>query len=124
MPWLDVSDILTDPEFVDNSLVCARNSQTVGGDGIAVNTPVSVPFSGVVTNDTGDQLMRRADGTRIEGSITIHTKFPLIDGRMGYDADVITWQSRQYTVVNVRDWSTYGAGFTAAQCELIPLSGG
>jgi hypothetical protein len=124
MPLLDVSDLLTDPDFVDNSLTCTRSAQTVGDDGMAVNTPTVTAFSGVVTNDTGDQLMRGPDGARIDGSITIHTRFQLIDGKVGFDADVVTWQGRQYTVVNVRDWSTYGQGFVAAQCALIPFSGG
>ncbi|WP_248322031.1 hypothetical protein [Caballeronia sp. Sq4a] len=124
MPLLDVSDLLTDPDFVDTSLTCTRSAQTVGDDGMAVNAPTVTPFSGVVTNDSGDQLRRRPDGTMIEGSITIHTRFQLIDGKTGFDADIVTWQGRQYTVVNVRDWSTYGRGFVAAQCELMPFSGG
>lgn len=124
MPLLDVSDVLLDPDFVDSSLICARSAQTVGSDGMAVNTATQIPFSGVVTNDTGDQLIRNADGSRIQGSITIHSQFRLIDGVSGFDADVVTWQGRSYVVNNVRDWSTYGQGFVAAQCVLIPLSGG
>lgn len=124
MPLLDVSDVLLDPMFQDTSLTCTRQAQTVDANGIASNTQTVTPFAGVVTNDAGDQLLRRPDGSRIEGSITIHTQFQLSDGRIGFDGDLVSWQGRQYTVVNVRDWSTYGRGFVAAQCELIPLSGG
>ncbi|SAL25768.1 hypothetical protein [Caballeronia telluris] len=124
MPLLDVTDVLNDPMFQDTSLTCTRQAQTIDANGMASNAQAVTRFAGVVTNDTGDQLMRRADGSRIEGSITIHTRFGLIDGKIGFDADLVTWQGRQYTVVNVRDWSTYGRGFVAAQCELIPLSGG
>jgi hypothetical protein len=124
MPLLDVTDVLLDPMFQDTSLTCTRQAQTIDANGMASNAQTVTRFAGVVTNDTGDQLIRRADGSRIEGSITIHTRFGLIDGKIGFDADLVTWQGRQYTVVNVRDWSTYGRGFVAAQCELIPLSGG
>jgi galactose-6-phosphate isomerase len=123
MPLLDVAEILLDPDFVD-SLVCARMSQVVGDDGIAVDTPTSVPFFGVVTNNTGDLLMRMAEGSRINGSITVHSQFNLVAGSDGIDADIVTWNGRQYTVTSVGDWSRFGIGFTAANCELIPLSGG
>lgn len=123
MPLLDVSEILLDPDFVD-SLVCARNTQTVDDSGIATDTPNCIPFYGVVTNNTGDLLMRLAEGSRITGSITVHSQFNLIAGADGIDADIVTWNGRQYTVTNVGDWSRFGIGFTATNCELIPLSGG
>jgi len=124
MPQLDVSDVLLDPDFIDKSLICNRMAQTVGNDGIAVDTPTSMPFSGVVTNDTGDILMREAQGERLEGSITIHSKFRLTDGTNSYSADQVVWLGATYTVTRVANWSTYGRGFVAATCDLVPLSGG
>lgn len=123
MPLLDVSEILLDPDFVD-SLVCARQTQTVDNNGIATDSAVSTPFYGVVTNDTGDLLMRLAEGSRVKGSITVHSRFLLQAGSDGQDADIVTWNGRSYTVTNVGDWSRFGIGFTAANCDLIPLSGG
>ncbi|MBB3004364.1 hypothetical protein FHX57_006746 [Paraburkholderia tropica] len=123
MPLLDVAEILLDPDFVD-SLVCARNTQTVDSNGIATDAVATYPFYGVVTNNTGDLLMRLAEGSRISGSITVHSQFLLYAGQDGQDADIVTWNGRNYTVTNVGDWSRFGRGFTAANCELIPLSGG
>jgi hypothetical protein len=123
MPWLDVSEVLLDPQFCDTGLTCTRNTQTVGLNGLAANTPTVTPFYGVVTSDKGDILERMAEGSRVKGSITIHTKFALQDGRSGLDADVVTWQGRKYTVSNVNDYSTYGAGFVDASCDLMPLAG-
>lgn len=123
MPLLDVSEVILDIDFVD-SLVCARMTQVVSGNGIATDTASTIPFHGVVTNNTGDLLMRLAEGSRITGSITVHSRFNLIAGADGVDADVVTWNGRQYTVTNVSDWSRFGRGFTAANCELFPLSGG
>jgi hypothetical protein len=123
MPLLDVAEVLLDPDFVD-SLVCTRNTQTVSEKGLATDVQTSTPFYGVVTNNTGDLLMRLAEGSRISGSITVHSQFNLIAGADGIDADIVTWDGRQYTVTNVGNWSRFGRGFTAANCELIPLSGG
>ena len=122
-PLLDVSELLTDPDFVTTGIICTRNAQTVGENGIAVNAQTTTRFSGVVTNDKGDLLERMAAGERIKGNITIHTRFQLRDGGAGYSADIVTWNGSQYTVSMVLDWSTYGRGFIVATCDLLPLSG-
>jgi galactose-6-phosphate isomerase len=123
MPTLNVSRVLLSREFVDKTLVCARNAQTIGSDGIAVDTPTSTPFYGVVTSDRGDVLMRAAEGSHISGTIYVYSKYILIAGRNGTDADVVQWNGRQFTVTDINDYSQYGAGFTCARCELIPLRG-
>ena len=123
MPRLDVSRVLMSREFVDRALVCTRNTQTVGDDGIAVNATADTPFAGVVTSDKGDILSRLPESSYVQGTITIHSRFALTDGRAGTDADVVTWQGRRYTVTNVNDYSTWGAGFTCATCVPLNLSG-
>ncbi len=123
MAFLDVTDVLMDPDFMDAGLICNRMAQSVDDHGRAANAATATPFGAVVTNDKGDILHRNADGSRILGSITLHTPFRLIDGALGQDADEIVWQGRIYTVVNVSDYSHFGRGFVCATCDLKPLSG-
>ena len=124
MAWLDVSEILLDPDFMDTGLVCKRSTQAIGDNGRAANTVSSIPFAGVVTSDKGDLLERIMTGEGRTGSITIHTQFGLSAGS-GADsiADIVTWQGRDYTVSNVNDYSHFGRGFVAATCDLLPLAG-
>ena len=123
MPFLDVTEVLLDPDFLDTTLSVTRNAQTVGNDGVAVDTPTTTGFFGVVTSLNGSVLQRVAEGEHIEDTITIHTPFKLIAGQAGYDADVVNWQGLQWTVTNVNDYSTYGRGFVAATCTMKQLSG-
>lgn len=123
MPSLNVSRVLLSREFVDRTLVCIRNAQTVGNDGIAVNTPTQTPFNGVVTSDRGDVLVRMAEGSKVTGTIYVHSQFPLSAGVAGQDADIVQWNGRKYTVTDVNNYSTYGAGFTCARCEPLSLQG-
>ena len=131
MPLLDVSEILLDPDFVTLGLICSRQVQMVNEDGLATNTPVIFTFSGVVTSISGEVLNRIAIGERISGKILICTRFRLMDGNSANSADIITINkcgcstadSLSYTVVQVNNYSKYGAGFVEAVCELIPLSG-
>jgi len=122
MALLDVTDVLSDPDFA-NSLTCERITQTIGEDGIAVNSAQLFPFKGVVTNNLGDILDRAAIGEHIKGNISVYTRFALQDGKDGYTADIVRWRNRRFTVANVSDYSHFGRGFVAASCDLIPLSG-
>lgn len=123
MALLDVTEILSDPDFVTTGLICERPAQTIGSDGLAVNTLAQSTFVGVVTSADGDILDRMAVGERILGSITIHTRFILNDGSAGFSADIVTFAGRRYTVSNVNDYGHFGRGFVSAQCDLIPLAG-
>jgi galactose-6-phosphate isomerase len=122
MPLLDVSEILTDPDFCQ-PLICNRLKQTVGEDGLAINTPVRIRFTGVVTTVSGLELERNAVGELITGTILICTRFRLTDGKSGLSADIIDIGPRRYTVTNVYLYSQYGRGFVEAVCDLIPLAG-
>ncbi|HWU68262.1 MAG TPA: hypothetical protein VN046_05260 [Stenotrophobium sp.] len=123
MALLDVTEVLLDPDFMDSTLACERTAQTVGNDGVAVNTVTLMPFSGVVTSNQGDILERIAAGERINGNITIHTMFVLQDGSAGFTADVVQWRGNRYTVSNVNDYEHFGQGFVSASCDIIPLAG-
>jgi len=123
MALLDVTDILADPDFMDTGLICERVAQSVNDNGLAVNTTKLKTFSGVVTSNSGDILDRLTDGERIKGSITIHTRFKLSDGSTGFTADIVQWMGARYTVSQANDYSHFGRGFIAANCDLIPLAG-
>ena len=130
MPLLDVSEVLLDPDFMDTSLVCHRQVQTVDGDNFAKNTPQDIPFSGVVTVDRSLEARRMAAGQNISGAILIVTQFRLTQGQPGtdssphLDADTVTYDGRDYRVTFVDPYTRYGAGFVQAHCELVDFNGG
>lgn len=123
MPQLDVSELLTDIDFWEGGMICLRQPQKVGSDGLAVNTPVPIKFGGVVTQVAGTDLRRGMDGEMITGSILIVTRFKLLDGKSGFSADIVVRETRQYTVANVLAYSKFGRGFVEATCDLLPLAG-
>lgn len=124
MPHLDVTDVLLDPDFCDTSLVCKRSTQSVDADGFTSNSTVSQSFSGVVTVDRSLEARRMASGQTIDGAILVVTQFRLTQGQPGIDADVVTYNGRDYRVTFVDSYVRYGAGFVQAHCELVPFDGG
>lgn len=124
MANLEVSFILDDPAFRTDGLICSRFNQTVGNDGIAVNTPETpVTFSGSVYPKDGANLVRLPDGSRVHETQTIVTKFQLQSQGIGLAADIVTLKGAQYTITDVNPWD-YGIGFVEATAQLLPLSGG
>ncbi|HEN3600671.1 TPA: head-tail adaptor [Yersinia enterocolitica] len=124
MPNLDVTDVLFDPDFCDMSLVVKRNIQTVDADGFATNTVTEKGFAGVVTVDRSLESRRMMSGNVIGGAILIVTVERLTQGQTGRDADIVTYQNRDYRVTFVDPYTAYGAGFVQAHCELLPFDGG
>jgi len=123
MARTDVTDALLDPDFIDR-LVCERNVQSVGDDGIARNTPTELPVYGCVTTNSDAVLERTPTGERVKGAIIVHTKFRLIAGDDEHTADELRWKGRRFVVADVNDNSHFGRGFCRAVCDLLPLSGG
>lgn len=121
MATLDVSRVINDPRFFDRGLVCIRNTQTIGENGRAVNTPSSTPFSAIVTANDGLKLDRRSDGSIVTGAINVVTRFRLTQGIRALDADEIIWRGNTYTVLTVKDYSDFGRGFVKAICTLKSL---
>lgn len=130
MPFLDVTEVLLDPDFVDTSLVCRRQNQSVDEDNFPVNTSQNIPFSGVVTVDRSLEAKRMAAGQNINGAILIVTQFRLTqgmkssDGGPYLDADLVTYDGGVYRVTFVDPYTRYGAGFVQAHCELVEMGGG
>lgn len=124
MPDLDVTDILFDPDFCDTTLTVTRRVRSVDDDGFGHNAHTTASFSGVVTVDKSLESRRMEAGILISGAILIVTTERLTQGQTARDADIVTYQGRDYRVTFVDPYTAYGAGFVQAHCELLPFDGG
>lgn len=125
MPDLDVTEVLSDPDFVDTFTIVSTARSMASG--VPVDAPAPpVLASGVVI--PGKSNLRRADdGARLDAYIDIYTQAALTNGYKTDDtlsqlADVVTWRNRSYTVMVIEDWSNYGSGFIKASCDLLALN--
>lgn len=126
MALLDMSEVITDPDFAEpaDALTLERNVQTIDGGGMATNTPTLTPFSAVVCARDGSRMTRSEDGEMVESSLSIHTLTHLTAGSPpDVPADVVQWKGARYTVANTNDYSHFGAGFVQADLELLPVAG-
>ncbi|CDG20688.1 conserved protein of unknown function [Xenorhabdus poinarii G6] len=124
MDLLDVTDILSDPDFCDTSLTVKRRAIRVDDDGFATTVDTVTPFSGVVTVDRSVEAQLRMSGQTVTGTILVITTERLIAGETGRAGDIVAYQNREYLVKSVDPYTAYGAGFVQAHCELRPFDGG
>ena len=126
MPSLDMTEVLLSPEFQD-TFSYVRSSRTINVNGVAVdNAPVILQAKGVVVPDPSS-LTRQSDGSRVSDAIDIYTQEALtegynVDDTNSINADVATWNGRQYVVGAVSDFSNFGQGFFHANATLINLN--
>ncbi len=113
MPFLDVTDVLSYPDF-QTTFGVIRTATNVSNLGETVLTPQNYFVSGVVEPASTKELERLPEAERLSGTIRIFTTFRLSDGDETITADVVVWNGRQYTVKTVDDFSEFGRGYIDA----------
>jgi len=121
MPLLDVSDVLSDPDFATVFDV-VRTTTAVSGGRTVLQSQTTANVIGVVQPASTRELERLPEAERTRGAITIYTTFALNAGSAGFTADTVNWNGSSYTVMSVDDWSQFGAGYVKAlaQKQSIP----
>ena len=116
MPDLDVSEVLLDPDFAD-CFVVTRQKQTVDQTGRTVISTVDMELIGVVTIGSLQPFSQDEAYINSTKSIVVHCQERLIDPINGFSPDIVTYNGDRYLVKKAYNWSRYGSGFYAADCE-------
>jgi hypothetical protein len=118
MALIDVSELLTDPDFT-NTATLIRRSSTVNTYGENTMVETSSSITAVVQGANTESLERVPEGARLSDLIDVYYKGQLTAESPGGYADIIVWQGKRYQVFEVvEDFMNYGAGFTKAVCKL------
>lgn len=118
MALIDVSELLTDPDFT-NTVTLIRRASTVNTYGENIMTETQSTITAVVQGANTESLERVPEGARLSDLIDVYYKGQLTaESPSGY-ADVIVWGGKRYQVFEVvEDFMNFGAGFTKAVCKL------
>lgn len=115
MALIDVSELMTDPDFT-NTISLTRRTQTISDYGKTILTGTATTITAIVQAGSGEVLKRNPEYSVMEDWITIYAKFDFRADGNGYYADLITWNSRDFQVKTVTDYSNWGDGYTRADC--------
>lgn len=121
MALLDVSDVLTDPDFLSAAILIRRRypvPQLVDNLGRTVFIREPQKIKAVII-DNGDQyLLRESGGSVHVNKITVYYRGELIINKEpDYYSDLIVWKGKEYVVENVMiDALNWGFGWSKAEC--------
>ena len=120
MPLLDVSDLMSDPDFIEDDGITVIRRAIVMVKG-RPTTPDPVTYAGVnaIVNSGISELMRAEDKQYMPNRISVHTQFKLQGPAPGFMPDFIVWRGDNYVTKTLDDYSKYGAGFVHADCESV-----
>lgn len=116
MPQLDLAHVIRSPRFSQQFTVL-RRTETVGDNGVAVITVQKFYPIGTVVPGADNQLERGPDQDAAAKSITVHSQFRLQGPAPGKKPDYIWWRGSYFLVTKLDDLSSWGAGWTSAECE-------
>lgn len=124
MAKIDVSFLLTDPDFTDKVTLIKRAS-TINQWGEQVITDTSSTITAVVQGPSTEILARFPNMAQLSDAISVWYKGQLTAQSAGGYGDVIVWAGKRYQVKEVsEDFANWGEGWTMALCELEPVSNG
>ena len=119
MPTLDVTELLSDPDFVTSFTVTQRTIANV--EGYAQVSTSTSSQTGVVLPMSTQELVLLPESQRVQGQIKVYTTFHLTAGDSTRSADSVNWRGNSYLVQGTNDFTEYGIGFVEARCALVPV---
>lgn len=120
MALIDVSEIVTDPDFLD-SVTLIRRTSVVGNNGRNVLAESSSTVSMVVQPAKPDDLKRLPDSVRRQDAINVWYRGTLSSDAGGLYPDIVVWNSKRFQVQTSDPFGNWanGTGYTESICTLI-----
>ena len=123
MALINVDEILGDPDFFDD-FDATRFVRIVGDNGRVTDVPQNFTISACIQPATNQLLEQLPEASRLTtgSNIAIYTANELVALSDTYAGDVVHWKNRDYRVLNVNDWSDFGAGYYICIAQLLQLT--
>ena len=115
MALIDVTDLLSDIDFVDAMSLITR-VPTV--DSMGENTLVEATLDsfGCVQAASGNVIQRLPDLLRVSNLTSFWFKGTIVASASGQYPSILVFKGQRYQVKSVFDWTNYGAGWTEGVC--------
>lgn len=115
MSRIDVTEVLTDPDFVDKIQLITRvpSVNSLGENKLKEATKDSV---GSVQPASGRAIARLPDALRVANVSSFWYKGKIVASMPGRYTDILVFQGQRYQVQTVLDWSSWGTGWCEGTC--------
>lgn len=122
MARVDVSDLLLDPDFLDDAVLITR-TVLVSNKGVGDYTETRKDIVCCVQSIPFSALVKISDYALLTDGIEVYYRGKLSAESPGGYSDIIEWNNVRYQVKQVtEDFTTYGKGWSKAICISEPLN--
>lgn len=115
MPQLDVTELMTDPDFVDEMIQVSRLSR-VDSLGQNVLTECRNETVGSVQPADGKLIERLPEAERVHNLMSFWLQGTIVASAPGKYTDILIFQGKRFQVKTVFDWSAWGDGWCEGLC--------
>ena len=125
MSFLDVTDLLLDPDIAGQffTIIRRREQINISGQGVPAQPPeIVTPVYGSVTPTGDNSLLREVAFQTQMKTIQVITQFRLRGATVEpttnqqFQPDLIKWRGDHYVVSIVNEFTQYGNGLIVAEC--------
>lgn len=121
MARIDVSELMTDPDFVMNFKII-RRTPSVNQYGENELTTSEENASGSIQPATGETVKRLPEGVQLSDFKTIFTKAVIKADAAGKYVDQVEIKGQRFNVFHVMAWEDFGAGWFMVDVEIEKAS--
>jgi galactose-6-phosphate isomerase len=115
MAQIDVTDLLSDPDFVDILCLVTRKP-SINSFGENILQEVSVSTVGCVQPASGRVIQRIPESLRVSNMSSFWLKGEIIASAPGKYSSIIVFKGKRFQVQTVFDWTNWGQGYTEGVC--------
>lgn len=116
---LDVSDLMSDPDFCEELTIYRRTAARVNGRKSVTEAMVTPKPFGSMQPGANPDILRTMDYQTNEGVITVYTNYPLREQTTAGPPDILVFRGSRFEVDKVNDWGAWGAGWVQAICTSV-----
>lgn len=115
MSRIDITDLLSDPDFVDEIQMVTRRPQ-INSFGENILTETVLVTVGSVQPASGRAIARLPEALRVADISSFWFKGVIVASSPGKYSSILVFKGRRYQVQTVLDWSTWGQGWCEGTC--------
>lgn len=115
MSRIDVTELLSDPDFVD-TLVQIKRISNVDLRGKNQIQEKEIKTIGSVQPASGKTINRLPEDFRVANISEFFMKGEITASKDGRYSDVLVFKGKRYNVQTVFDWTNWGAGYCQGTC--------
>jgi hypothetical protein len=115
MGSIDVTDLLTDPDFV-NPVILITRVPFVNSLGENTVKETSLNTVGSVQPASGRVIQRLPEAMRVANMSSFWVKAEIIANDSGKYSSILVFNGKRYQVQTVFDWQNYGPGYSEGLC--------